>query len=166
MIQIKLTGPAGFGMQNFVIENDLFGYEISFENQTNATAAVQFAQITNPLSTNLNWQTFQLCEIAFGDVFIPIPPNTQQFQTNLPFSFNGVSFRVEIEAGINLANGQVFAEFFSIDPLTGLPPDGGCGLPASGRRNWPRHGACVIYHSSRASPAVSHKNRQCCLRSI
>jgi len=61
-------------------------------------------------------------------VFIPISPNIQYFQTNLPLEYNGVNFQLRIEAGINLANGQVFANFFSIDPQTGLPPEAGVGF--------------------------------------
>jgi len=36
-------------------------------------------------------------------------------------SYNGVSFQLQIQAGINLGTGQVFANFNSIDPTTGLP---------------------------------------------
>jgi hypothetical protein len=96
--------------------------------QRNATAPAQFVEVSDPLSADLDWQTFQLTEIAFGDAFIPIPPNVQYFETNLPFTYSNVSFKVEIQAGINLATGQVFADFFSIDPLTGLPPAGGEGF--------------------------------------
>jgi hypothetical protein len=113
---------------NYVIGSSLFDYEIFFENETNATAPAQIVQITDPLSTNLNWSTFQLTEIAFGNMFIAVPPNVQHFQTNLPFSYAGVNFQVQIEAGINLANGQVFANFFSIDPVTGLPPSADTGF--------------------------------------
>jgi RHS repeat-associated protein len=123
-----LTGPAGYAVQNYVIESNLFDYEIFFENETNATSPAQIVQITDPLSTNLDWQSFQLAQIAFGNTLISIPPNIQHFQTNMPFSFSGVSFQVQIEAGINLANGQVFANFFSVDPLTGLPPEGEVGF--------------------------------------
>jgi RHS repeat-associated protein len=118
----SLTGPAGFSMQNYVINSGLYGYQITFENKTNATAPAQIVQITDPLSTNLDWSTFQLTGIAFGDTFISVPPNLQHFQTTLPMSYHGVNFQVQIEAGINLANGQVFANFYSIDPSTGLPP--------------------------------------------
>jgi hypothetical protein len=109
-------------MQNYLTDNGLFGYEIRFENDTNATAPAQIVQITDPLSTNFNWSTFLLTGIAFGDKILSMPPNAQHFQTNLPFSYEGVNFVVQIEAGINLANGQVFADFYSIDPDTGLPP--------------------------------------------
>jgi hypothetical protein len=105
-----------------VVTGNLFDYQIFFENETNATAPAQLVQIANPLSTNLDWQTFELTEIAFGDHFIPVPPHSQHFQTTIAVSQNGVSFDVQIEAGINLATGQVFANFFSIDPTTSLPP--------------------------------------------
>ena len=156
----QLTGPAGFAIQNYVIESNLFGYEISFENQTNATAPAQIVQITDPLSTSLNWQTFQLGEIAFGNTFIPIPPNIQHFQTNLPFSFDGVSFQVQIEAGINLANGQVFANFFSIDPLTGLPPEADVGFlpPEDGTGRGMGHVSYTIRPET--GPAGRHANRK------
>jgi len=39
---------------------NLFAYEIVFENETNATAPAQAVQISDTLSTNLDWQTFEL----------------------------------------------------------------------------------------------------------
>ena len=123
-----LNGPAGFMTGNYVLDSGVFSYEIFFENETNATAPAQIVQITDPLSTNLNWSTFQLSEIAFGNTFIAITQNDKYFQTNLPFSYAGVNFQVQINAGINLANGQVFANFFSVDPATGLPPSADVGF--------------------------------------
>ena len=37
-------------------------------------------------------------------------------------SYNGTTFEVRIEAGIRPAPGQVYANFYSIDPATNLPP--------------------------------------------
>ena len=162
----RLTGPAGFGIENYVIESNLFAYEISFENQTNATAPAQIVQITDPLSTNLDWQTFQLTEIAFGNVFIPIAPNIQHFQTNLPFSLDGVNFQVQIEAGISLASGQMFANFFSIDPLTGLPPEAEVGFLPPEDGTGRGMGAGVLYHPAHAAPTGRHSNSQCRLYSV
>jgi len=124
----SLTGPNGFGIQNYLLEANLFGYEIFFENETNASAPAQIVQITDPLSTNLDWSTFQLSEIDFGGQYITIPPNHQYFQTNIPMSFNGVNFDLQLSAGIHLATGQVFADFYSINPATGLPPAAGVGF--------------------------------------
>jgi hypothetical protein len=117
-----MVGPGGFGQQNYVFDGNLYTYQILFENQTNATAPAQSVTITDPLSTNLVWSRFALTEISFGDTAITLPPGSQFFQTNIPVSFEGVNFAVQIQAGINLANGQVFANFASIDPVTSLPP--------------------------------------------
>ncbi len=117
-----LIGPSGYAVENYVVENNRFGYEIMFQNETNATAPAQQVVVTDPLSTNLDSSTFQLTSISFGDYFIAVPPNSQYFQTNLPVTVNGTSFDVDIQAGIDLATGQVFARFYSIDPATGLPP--------------------------------------------
>jgi hypothetical protein len=44
---------------------------------------------------------------------------------------NGAGFEVQIEAGIRLAGGEVYATFRSIDAATGLPPGVDVGfLPA------------------------------------
>jgi hypothetical protein len=37
-------------------------------------------------------------------------------------TYNGQTFDVQIEAGIHSATGQVFANFYSVDPNTSLPP--------------------------------------------
>ena len=118
----QLIGPAGYAQQNYVLEGSLFTYQILFENETNATAPAQNVAITDPLSTNLNWSTFALTTIAFGNTSILVPQGSQYFQTNVPFSLDGVDFMVEIQAGISLASGHVFADFASIDPVTSLPP--------------------------------------------
>jgi uncharacterized repeat protein (TIGR01451 family) len=74
------------------------------------------------LSTNFDWTTFNVSEIGFGDLVISIPPGVQQFQTNVPFSYLGTNIQVQVQIGINLVSGQVFATFRSIDPATSLPP--------------------------------------------
>ena len=38
-------------------------------------------------------------------------------------TYNGKTFDVDIEIGLNIATGQIFAHFLSIDPNTQLPPD-------------------------------------------
>jgi hypothetical protein len=98
-------------------------YRIDFENETNATAPAQIVQVTDQLSTNLDWSTFQLTEIGFGDHLITIPPGSQYYETTLPMTYNGVDFEVWIIAGIHLESGEVYAEFYSLDPETELPPN-------------------------------------------
>jgi hypothetical protein len=115
-------GPTGFGANGFLSSDTLMAYRVDFENETNATAPSQQTVITDRLSTNLDWSTLQWTEIGWGDQLIVVPPNTQHFETNVPMSYLGTSFEVQVEAGIHLSSGQAYVTFRSIDPATGLPP--------------------------------------------
>ncbi len=118
-----LLGPAGYGAPNFVAGTATpFPYEIQFENAPSATAPAQQVTITDQLDPNLDWTTFQLTSIAWGDTVIDIPAGSQFYQTTVPMTYNGETFDVQVEAGIN-PTGQVYATFQSIDPDTQLPPD-------------------------------------------
>lgn len=133
------TGPAGYGTENFVQETDasVFPYTVEFENagpgskDANgnplpesdwATAPAQQVTITDQLSSDLNWSTFQLTQITFGGNTISIPAGSQQYQTEVSMTYLGVTFEVEMQAGIHTATGVVYADFYSIDPDTDLPP--------------------------------------------
>jgi hypothetical protein len=115
-------GPAGYGPQNWVLANAPFPYTIDFENSSNATAPAQIVTVSDPLSTNFNWTTFELAEIGFGSNDIAIPPNSQFFATNVSMTYEGVEIIVQIQAGINLSNGEVYADFNSVDAATELAP--------------------------------------------
>ena len=106
----------------FVSRDRLLPYTINFENETNATAPAQQVLITDRLANLLDWQTFELTEVAFGDMFIAVPPGTKHFEKTVKMKFNGVDFDVQIEAGVRLASGEVYSTFRSIVPVTGLPP--------------------------------------------
>jgi hypothetical protein len=116
-------GPSGFGTEGFIAPNQVFPYRIDFENESTATAPAQRVDITDQLDHNLDWNTFQLAQVGFGDTIIDIPPGSQNFETAVPVTENGHTFDVDIELGLNPATGQVYAHFLSIDPNTQLPPD-------------------------------------------
>ena len=135
------TGITGFGTNGFVLPGSLLAYRIDFENETNASAPAQQVVITDQLSTNLDWAAFELTELGFGDQFIAVPPNSQHFETNVPVSYLGTNFEVQIEAGLQLYSGLFYANFRSIDPATGLPPPVEIGfLPPNVRTNGPGAG--------------------------
>ena len=118
-----LSGPTGYGVSNFVTNiGGTFAYRVTFENAATATAPAQSVTITNNLDANLDWSTFQLNGVGFGDNNLTIPAGSQHYQTTVPMTYNGQTFNVQIEAGIHSATGQVYATFYSIDPVTGLPP--------------------------------------------
>jgi hypothetical protein len=82
----------------------------------------QTKRISDFLTANLDWNTFRLSEIGFGDVMIPVPDDLQHYETDVPMTFNGTDFTVHVEAGIRVASGEVYAAFYSLDPDTSLPP--------------------------------------------
>lgn len=111
-------------------------YRINFENlgpgsvdasgnpySTFASAPAQRVTISDQLHSGLNWSTFQLVEVGFGDTIVPIPLGRTHYAGSVSMTFNGQTFNVDLEAGIDLASGRVTAVFQSIDPKTSLPPD-------------------------------------------
>jgi RHS repeat-associated protein len=118
-----LLGPVGFGAYNFVRPDQLLPYRIDFENASSATAPAQGVTITDQLAPTLDWSTFRLTEIGFGDTILTIPADSQQYQITLHLTYNGKSFDVLVEAGIHSDTGQVYATFQSVDPNSELPPD-------------------------------------------
>jgi hypothetical protein len=124
----SLTGPAGYGSQGFIGANEVLPYRIDFENDPTATAPAQAVTITDPLSTDLDWSTFQLTGIGWGDFNLTIPAGSQTYETTVPMTYNGTTFDVQVQAGIHAGTGQVYATFQSIDPATSLPPSVLIGL--------------------------------------
>ncbi len=119
----SLLGPSGYGPQGFIAPNGAFAYRVNFENSPTATAPAQEVDITDQLDPHLDWSTFQLTAVGFGDTNVTIPAGSQYFATTVPMTYNGETFDVQIELGINEATGQVYAHYYSIDPTTQLPPD-------------------------------------------
>ena len=117
-----MTGPAGYGANGFISSANALAYRIDFENVTNASAPAQQVIITDQLNTNFDWTTFNVSEVGFGDTLIALPPGTAHYAANVPVSYLGTNFQVQIQIGINPASGQVYANFHSIDPNTSLPP--------------------------------------------
>ncbi|MEW6741715.1 MAG: LamG-like jellyroll fold domain-containing protein [Planctomycetota bacterium] len=115
-------GPGGRGPRNWVEWDSLLPYRIDFENDETATAPAQIVMIEDPLDANLDWRTFELTGVGFGDTWLTVPPNSQHYETVVPMTYNGTDFEVQIEAGIDLNTGEIYANFYSIDPDTGLPP--------------------------------------------
>lgn len=118
-----LVGPTGFGPTALVSVGDPFSYQVDFENEATATAPAQRVTVTNQLDPNLDWGTFQLTGIGFGDTVLSIQVGSQHYQTTVTMTENGQTFQVQVEAGLDATTGEVYATFQSIDPNTDLPPD-------------------------------------------
>lgn len=79
----SLTGPAGFGSPGFVAAGTALPYRIDFENSTSATAPAQRVTITDQLSPDLDWSTFELTGAGFGGTILNIPDNSSSYQTTV-----------------------------------------------------------------------------------
>lgn len=117
-----LTGPSGYGPNNYIPADILIAYRIDFENDAAASVPAQQVDITNQLEQGLDWNSFKLTEIGFGDIFIPVPPETMQFETRIEMTYKDVDFEVQINAGIDINTGTVYAHFYSVDSANGWPP--------------------------------------------
>jgi hypothetical protein len=124
------------GVKNWVRGDAVLPYRINFENlgpgsvdgsgnpySTFASAPAQRVTISDQLHPGLDWSTFQLVELGFGDTMVPIPAGRTHYAGSVPMTFKGRTFNVELQAGIDLASGRVFIVFQSVDPQTSLPPD-------------------------------------------
>jgi RHS repeat-associated protein len=154
------TGPAGFGTNGFITASRALAYRVDFENETNASAPAQQVVVTDQLSGNLDWSTFRLAEVGFGDQLIVVPPNSQHFETSVPVSYLGTNFQVQIEAGIQLFSGLVYANFRSIDPATSLPPPVNIGFlpPEDGTGRGRGHLAYTINARTNLSTGAQIRN--------
>ncbi len=120
----SMLGPTGLTSANFVLGSalSLFPYQINFENSPTATAPAQDVVITDPLDASLDLSTFQLTGIGFGDTVLTIPPGSQDYQTTVPLTYNGVTFDVVVNASLDYATRTLTVRFQSVDPSTQLPP--------------------------------------------
>lgn len=119
-----IIGPAAVGPNNHLLPDTVMPYTIRFENHAVLAAAPAASVIvTQTLDSDLDWTTFRLGSIGFGDVVINVPADTAFFETRYDLTATRGVF-VDIRAGINIATGQVRWEFTAIDPATGdLPAD-------------------------------------------
>jgi len=113
----------GFGAAAYVPGEQLTSYRVDFENDPEATSPAQYVRVTDQLSTNLDWATFEVTEVGFGDEFIAVPRGMAHFETVVAMTQNDQDFEVHIRVGIDQATGLITAQFMSLDPDTGLPPD-------------------------------------------
>jgi RHS repeat-associated protein len=116
-------GPAGYGPQGFIAPGSPLPYRIDFQNDDTATAPAQRVIVTDQLDPNLDWKTFALTGVGFGDTDLAISPGSQHYQTSVDITENGQPIEVDIELGLNPQTGLITATFQTIDPRTQLPPD-------------------------------------------
>ena len=116
----EMAGPLGKGdpdTQRFVKPGQWMPYTIYFENQTNATAAAQEVFVTNSLSEYLDWSTFEMGEVAFGDQ-IDLGLAGKQCATN-EVTMTGTNLIVRSIVDLDSDKGEVRWYMRVVDPASG-----------------------------------------------
>ena len=130
----KKIGPAGSGSSGLVLPGQLMVYTVYFENEPNASAAALEVRIEDRLDQDLDWTTFELLEIGFGEYQIAVPSGTSHYDTRM--ALDGWTFSeadgwhtgqtpliVEANAELDIETGQVVWNLKSFDPNTGWEPE-------------------------------------------
>jgi hypothetical protein len=111
-------GNSGVGKAGYVRGLTPLPYVINFENLPTASAPAARVSVTDRLDPNLDWTTFFLKSISFGNTFIQAPQGAQQFTKYVdlrPDKNLIVGIQTDVTSGVfNLL-------FVSIDPATGKP---------------------------------------------
>ncbi|MBN1887852.1 MAG: caspase family protein, partial [Thermoflexales bacterium] len=115
---------AGYGPEGYIIGQQPILFTIYFENDPahGATAPVQELLITDTLSPLLDWSTFELTDVRFGDEAIGAAPGLDSLETVATLA--GDVYPVQVSAGLDRTTGLVRWYFASRDTVTqDLPED-------------------------------------------
>ena len=75
------VGP-GFGPDGFVQAGALLPYRVDFENDPSATAPAQEVVVTDQLSSDLDWSSFRITEVGWGDLVLAVPGQFPAFSND------------------------------------------------------------------------------------
>lgn len=99
-------------------------YTIYFENDPElATAAAQKVEIRHALHPMADISTFAVGAFGFGSHVFTVDGNRSTYQQRLDLT-QDMGIYVDVVAGIDIVAGEAFWILQSIDPATGLPPQG------------------------------------------
>ena len=129
--------PAGYGASAFVQVGDMLVYEVRFENRSDATAPAREIVIRDTLDANLDMNTLEFFEMAFGPNTLQIPAGLDQYDALVPINSRGTDLLVDVSATLDRATRTLSVTFSALDPVTGwypedpllglLPPEDGTG---------------------------------------
>ena len=119
----EIRGPAGYlEEKHFVNANNKMNYSIYFENDPDfALAPASRVKITYDVPDQHRLSSFRLTDFGFGDFIFTVPSNVSSYSHRLDVS-DSLGVWVDVTAGIDIINNQLFWIFQSIDPATGAEP--------------------------------------------
>ncbi len=112
-----LLGPAGYGSAGFLTAGLALPYTIEFSNEKTAQVPADNVVVTEQLSPNLDWSTFQLGTIGFGSYVVNVPAGLTSYSTRVDTTAT-LGVYVDVEASLNLSTGLLTVKFTSLDPTT------------------------------------------------
>ncbi|MGD0044074.1 MAG: hypothetical protein ABSE84_27325, partial [Isosphaeraceae bacterium] len=112
-----LLGPSGYGAAGFLTPGGGLGYTIEFSNEKTAQVPADNVVVTEQLSPNLNWSTFQLGTIGFGSYVVNVPPGLTSYSTRVDATAT-LGVYVDVDASLNVSTGLLTVTFTSLDPTT------------------------------------------------
>ncbi len=152
----SISGPHGYGIDNYTSKKTPHSYTVFFENKPSATAPAHEVVVIDTLDkTKYDLSSFMFGSVDIGDTTIPITP------TSAPLSLL-VDLRpkrdaiVRIQASLDKTTGIVRWAFETLDPASMQPseePTGGF-LPPN---ITPPQGEGSVSYLVNVSPYVSHK---------
>lgn len=117
-----ILGPDGFGSENWIAADERLGYTVRFENDPErATAPARTVTIHQPLDEDFDAGSFRLGPISFGSFTFTAPQGKSFYSDRLDLR-DSLGVFVEVTAGLDVTNRELFWTFRSIDPKTGQTP--------------------------------------------
>ena len=152
------VGPVGWGEQGFVVPEAELRYIVYFENLANAAVPAQEVLVTDLLDPNLDWTTFRIQGIGWGDYVLEVPGDADAFQSRVSVadyrSDLDKEWWVDVTVTLDTATGLTEWKLRTVDPETGdLPKDVFAGfLPPNDETH---RGEGYVEFSVRAMPDLN-----------
>ena len=131
-----MTGPLGYGSQQFLPLGVPLPYTIDFENSATASSTAGEVRIVTKLDPSLDPTSFRLGDIRIGDIQVHVPAGIGSFQGDFDFT-TSKGFILRVSAGLDLGSDTATWLLQAIDPDTGevirdpnmglLPPNNAAG---------------------------------------
>ena len=112
----EMAGPKGIAKLQYINVGDYLEYTVYFENKSDATAAAQEVYITNPLSEYLDWNSFEIGEIAFNNQ-VDIGLDGKSDGTS-EVVLEGSDYKVRSQVSFNKAKGIINCYIRIVDEST------------------------------------------------
>ncbi len=126
----EIIGPKGYDAPNsgdtmqWVSVSQSLPYTIYFENDPDmATAAAQRVEVRHLFHPLGNLATFGIGTFGFGEHIFEVKDSPSSYQQRLDLT-EAMGLYVDVIAGVDVVTNEAFWIFQSIDPATGLPPQG------------------------------------------